>query len=540
MEKLFSGLNINEFVGEYPDESSSSSSEEEVYTEVPQVRNNRATEVGETSRGRIMMDGVLTPVQPEPIQVIVPNAYAESSRRPRDFVPFGSYQNRGVPRIRRNGVPDKYQPHDNYLTQDDDYLDLDCVTNRAKEIDGFFKRINMIVAINPTHFQENDFDGVDRYIEHMLHGNVQRWWNSAQGTQARIAARTATPELPAPTSTNEYLQRLQRIIGIVFDGVNETNRQAVVEHERQKAKYMLANMQLCDICYWVEFTCEFERWFYVLPSEEWPTYMNMYIDKLPSYWSIEIRNKWNAREAHISSELGGIIRLLRECIEERCKQMAINKTIKYQTEACCNPDLIDIPGQYGCRPAPKKKKRFIKKKPPVRRRRVPQRRYRRYVPRYRRYPRRRTNTNPNQPRYRRRRRNFRRRTGKLAEGVEEDPDCPQGKPKGKCKCWLCKEEGHYANECPNKTKKQFKEQAKQLEIINYMGFQPIESDNESDYSDYDIDFDLEIREFGPKDELSSDWEPVTEDEQSESEGSESSLEDDWKNLQNKRNSRIYP
>ena len=53
--------------------------------------------------------------------------------------------------------------------------------------------------------------------------------------------------------------------------------------------------------------------------------------------------------------------------------------------------------------------------------------------------------------------------------------CPQGKKN--CKCWLCHEIGHYANECPNK--KSYKKEVKYLNQISAIGLVPIESLNSS-------------------------------------------------------------
>ena len=54
--------------------------------------------------------------------------------------------------------------------------------------------------------------------------------------------------------------------------------------------------------------------------------------------------------------------------------------------------------------------------------------------------------------------------------------CPKGKKT--CTCWLCNEEGHYANECPKK--KDSKKET--LKLIWEVGFEPIESDIDSDES----------------------------------------------------------
>lgn len=60
--------------------------------------------------------------------------------------------------------------------------------------------------------------------------------------------------------------------------------------------------------------------------------------------------------------------------------------------------------------------------------------------------------------------------------------CPQGKKD--CKCWLCHQEGHYANECPNKKSfQQDDKRRKDLKILDLaykMDLLPISSEVDSD------------------------------------------------------------
>lgn len=48
--------------------------------------------------------------------------------------------------------------------------------------------------------------------------------------------------------------------------------------------------------------------------------------------------------------------------------------------------------------------------------------------------------------------------------------CPKGK--SNCRCWLCDQTGHYANECPDKNKYQDKKQL--LKLLWEQGYEPVE------------------------------------------------------------------
>jgi len=66
-------------------------------------------------------------------------------------------------------------------------------------------------------------------------------------------------------------------------------------------------------------------------------------------------------------------------------------------------------------------------------------------------------------------------------------------PTGKkdCKCWLCKEEGHYASECPQK--KSLKRDGEQIRIALSYGLIPLESYTEAE-SVYEYDLESSTSE----------------------------------------------
>lgn len=58
------------------------------------------------------------------------------------------------------------------------------------------------------------------------------------------------------------------------------------------------------------------------------------------------------------------------------------------------------------------------------------------------------------------------------ETPKKTTSCPQGKKK--CRCWICNEEGHYANECPNR--KKYPDKVKVLQTANNGGYEALEEE----------------------------------------------------------------
>ncbi|PWA57793.1 hypothetical protein CTI12_AA356880 [Artemisia annua] len=64
---------------------------------------------------------------------------------------------------------------------------------------------------------------------------------------------------------------------------------------------------------------------------------------------------------------------------------------------------------------------------------------------------------------------------------EKKKNCPSGK--SSCRCWLCKEEGHYANNCPKKNSNTAKPMIEIFNLVKQVGYEPLE----------DSDFDSETK-----------------------------------------------
>ena len=78
-----------------------------------------------------------------------------------------------------------------------------------------------------------------------------------------------------------------------------------------------------------------------------------------------------------------------------------------------------------------------------------------------------------------------------SERKPEPEDRSRKKRKGKknCRCWICNEEGHYANECPNR--KKHDEKARMLETVYSLGFLPIEEPYEDIQEVYILEEELD-------------------------------------------------
>ena len=108
--------------------------------------------------------------------------------------------------------------------------------------------------------------------------------------------------------------------------------------------------------------------------------------------------------------------------------------MKGNDKICCDTRDFRIPGKYGCNIKSYKQKYKFRKQ-----------NFQKYKKRF------------NRENYKKR--YFRWKNYKPSEKRNY---CPSGKKK--CRCWICNEEGHYANECPRRLqhKKEFPQKSKIL------------------------------------------------------------------------------
>lgn len=210
------------------------------------------------------------------------------------------------------------------------------------------------------------------------------------------------------------------------------------------------------MCYFQDFKCHFQKYYYLLPHELREPFKEIFITKLPHPLGQTIKEKFNQRKQAqtIPDTLGGIIKIIEDYQIELCTQKSSEKLVR-QTTKCCD-QFIDVPQAFGCRKYPSRRGNTKRRQTTFITKRKPYYNSQKYSFRKRRF-------NPkNRERY------FKK------QGVNEKKKyCPE--KKSTCKCWLCHAEGHYANDCPKRNQRT--EKVKFLEQINNIGLEPVESDD---------------------------------------------------------------
>jgi hypothetical protein len=217
--------------------------------------------------------------------------------------------------------------------------------------------------------------------------------------------------------------------------------------------WKITNLKICNMCYVDNFICEFQDYYYNIDNSTRISrnLLELFYDKLPEKVSAQVKAFFTSAlaEGKVDDTLGGRITSLKIWLQEMCSQKIAKR--EAQVSLCCNK-LQDKVGNYGCNS--RKKPRKARTQKPYKRKKfkkVPFRKFRKGDKKF-----------------------FRKK-----QSYPKKKTCPQGKKS--CTCWLCHEEGHYANECPKK--KNPKKNV--LHAIHAIGYEPIESDIESDEEIYE-------------------------------------------------------
>ena len=272
------------------------------------------------------------------------------------------------------------------------------------------------------------------------------------------------------------VNKLGNLIWTHFIGGNRVANEAkAIEDDRTMALRNLRSLKLCDLCYLPEYLCEFEKWFYKIDPSLYDNWKDKIFDDIPGVWGGKMKDQFEeADRIYFADNLGGRIKFVKEWLQSKCEENRTMVKSDYNRflRNCCGKFYDDgtEPGHWGCKPSRRNYKRKGRKKY----------RFRRY--KYRKYY-----QNRNRKPYRRKfyRKRYQREYQKKEEGDNKGKYCLRGKTN--CRCWICNEEGHYANNCPNKRENssKYKKDLKVLEEIYRMNYEPIEdlevSESESIY-----------------------------------------------------------
>lgn len=339
-------------------------------------------------------------------------------------------------------------------------LNLDCSNNRKELIDRWAGEMGLIIQTNPEAYL--DANKVRSLLEHKSTG---------------IAAALIKGTEWAKTNAEDALQEILEAFYVVFLGLNfSTDKARELERIANNAKAMLTKMQLCDICELGAFNCAYEKYFYKLDQTEWTKYIEMYLMKIPIVGekATNIFKEKAVPPMHMS--LGYAMKIVTDEIGTICELNKKQKRLKKFNKKCCS-FLTEPTTEFGCKP----EKKFRKKQKPYKKKFYKKKSFKRFKKKF------------TPGKY------FKKPTGKAKF-------CPKGKKN--CRCWICSEEGHYANECPNR--KQYPEKVKLLEIAHHNGLEPLEEI----YSDYEEVYCF-IKEEPPDSSTESDDESEDSTESSD-------------------------
>jgi hypothetical protein len=354
---------------------------------------------------------------------------------------------------------------------EDGMLNLDCLTNAEEIMKQWIAKIALTTQIDNI-IKEMDSNNYLKYLTYKTTGSVFNYLMD-------INIQSFTNGI----SNLELLQEIGNKIYQEFLGGISTNERTVADqYEQDRIKYILNKIRICDMCQFEEFTCQYIKYYYQLEPQERPPYVDIFINKIPYPLSATIKRQFenNKTLQLVPPTLEGIIRTVRDYILLQCTQETERTQLTKVTNCC--PKFEYIPQEFGCKPNFSRRGRRINQYRNNKKHYKKQ--YHKFKPWYKkkRYHMYRKKYNPiNQRKY--------------WKNKNKQKYCPKGKKQ--CKCWICQEEGHYANECPNKNKKQ--EKVKLLNQLAQVNLEPIEDDIISEEELWYLETDDEIES-----EISSD------------------------------------
>lgn len=439
LNMLFSGLRIpEEEVEEEPQEVIFDYSSEEEVNPFDKI------EEGETSsqgRKRSRFEGDPRGEEPENID--------------REMSNQGFYKIRG----KWTKVPNKFQPKvDPGIQLTSDVLDLDCQADPLKVLTLWNNRLHIFIQLEDSIKNLSPSD-MFNYILHKTTGNVHYYLlNMPQTTRESLHGSNA----------DSTFGNVSRNILREFLGVRQT--QIEVQNKEEEFIWKITNLKICNMCYFENYVCEFQEYYYQLSGNNRDRMKEIFLEKLPEHVASQVKEEFKIKlgTEQVQDTLGGRISICRKWLQRKCIDKAVSK--ETDINLCCQK-VLGLPHDYGC--SKSKKFRTKHKKSSFRRG------GRWYKSSYKKYKK---SKPENKKQFFKKRNKFRRKD------VRET--CPQGKPD--CRCWLCNEEGHYANKCPKRFDK--KKENQMLRMAFDLGFEPIE--------DSDFESDIDVIKFSSEEDSS--------------------------------------
>ncbi|KAI4371558.1 hypothetical protein MLD38_019778 [Melastoma candidum] len=324
------------------------------------------------------------------------------------------------------------------------FLDIDCEKHVSEKIDEWLSLIRMTASagiLSPGSVYE--------LCVAALMGTAQKYWKS----------------LVAHTDIKEKIDQALTVDGVLAIIADALKREfcgfslSTETVEKEQSLTALVKLQICDMCLFDSYVCEFQKYYYNLDVVSQQFILGTFFAKLPEPW-LEVAQKAYElllSEEKIVSGLGGKIQAVKYAMRKACTELQVKEAAKklpYLNKSCCS-QIEYVPGRYGCdtRSTPEdslKRRNFPRKRKFVgynKKKVWPKKdvhRKQRGGPAYkpRRFVRRRDNLKDKD-----RIDAFKRKHGR-------EPKCPKGKPLSSCDCcWFCGSKDHKADSCPKKNQR---------------------------------------------------------------------------------------
>nr|KAJ0190255.1 hypothetical protein LSAT_V11C800404760 [Lactuca sativa] len=326
-----------------------------------------------------------------------------------------------------NGIPNSGQGPNTI-----NVLNIDCIQDlklRERVVDKWVTEISLILQTNPDEFEKTK--NVLLLLEHKTDGIVQKFlrnnnWND---------------ELHG----SDLFDNLINVIYTTFLGLDYiSNKDFTINKKVDIARVSMTKLQLHDISLLDKYTCMYESYLYDIPQRsEYAQWISAYLMKILIIGeTCTDRWKKEATGEIQQPSLSYATKIAKEEIDRICQDIYKQQKLKTISKDCCSilSDFknFDIGKKNYTKKMYKNKKKyksFWKKK------------RRKFSPgKYFKKP--------------------------SKETPKKTTSCPQGKKK--CGCWICNEEGHYTNECPNR--KKYPDKVMVLQTANNGGYEALEEE----------------------------------------------------------------
>ena len=215
-------------------------------------------------------------------------------------------------------------------------LNIDCQTNRRTLIDDWAAEIGLIVKTNREDYL--DPETILLLMEHKTSGIAKELIRNTRWNR----------------TTGDIIEQVIDAMYTMFLGLNYSdNKVAEKIEEQEKAKIRMTKLQLCDICYLEEFTCDYEKNMYKTELADFPGYINQYLSKIPIIGEKALtRFRHEANGTSIYS-LGFAAKIVKEELSKICDLSKKQKKLKKFNKKCCS--IGEASTEYGCKKTSKKK-----------------------------------------------------------------------------------------------------------------------------------------------------------------------------------------